>query len=1728
VRHATYGWRALACQVIALSMVTLGLVVAAPPAHAVADAVVSGTVVDSLTKQPLADVTVSDSTSGRSTTTPVAGTYSLSVPAGDHVLTATLAGYVPSSSPKLTLTSGQVLATQGFTLEKYASASGLVTEKGTTNGIAAVVVKLFDAASTDPNPEFAATTGPDGSWSLDQLAPGTYKVQFDGASTDFLDRWYPAKPSRDTASDVTLTAGEAKTISDALARRPSLHGRVLGNAGEVINGATTVTAKSTSGDVKTVLTDGDGYFTIAGLAEASYQLMFTHSGYVTRWYQSWDPDAYPVALLPGAAVELSTTYLPVGSTVNGTVHLAPGQTALVMSGWVRTTTATDGTFSLRDVDGDVSVTVRVYALGYEPFSQDYQVPRGQTVSVDIVPVVSAQPPATAAGKVTGTDGSPIVGATVTDERKLTSATTRPDGSFAIPRVDPTTLQFRVSASGYVPRTVSAVTATLIGTVVLQRSATVSGSVLLGRNGTPAVGAYVNVSGSFVRTDSDGRYTATDVSPGYYKVSASATVDSLVLTTYLGGAISEALATYTVIPEGAVLTGRDITIAEPATLSGVVRALNGAPVQGQPVALIGMGSRVPDVRTGADGSFILRGILPGTYRLCSGWSDDLTWWNDTGDVGKAGEIQISSGAALTGYALTPLTRYSLSGTLRSSSGKPLSSRVQATNGSQEWTTYSDATGVFRFTVPEGRYELGAVDANYATVWSPGALSPDLFTVSSNVVKDLTLPDTRTVVVKLSGSDGGVPWGTVSAYNAHEQSVAGGYTLNGSATLSLTEGTYRVTVSALRYLAWSTQLTVTSSGDLSVRLDAGGRISGGLWDSVAVTAINVASGERFTNDDSSRRGPYTLSALPAGDYVVTATPFNSYTACGPARWWGGSSYLTARRLHLDSGTTLTGIDFTFTCEQFWTNGGDVLGDVAMPPGVAPVDIASTRVYATNSVRSVSTVANADGTFELVLPSGTYQITAYQTALGLEGHATVTVETGVPMVLTLTMTKKGLVTGHVVGPLGDPLDALVSTGEQQVQTDALGEFRIGGLTYGTHTLTVRSHWASFALTFFDVTVGPGSDALGVTIRTRLAATMSGRVSTTAGSVEVTLVDETGRVVESEYVTGSYSFPSVPPGPTKVRFSGTGIVTEWWRDAADLASATPVQLPEGGGVTDVTPNLRPAAAGEGLTTVTGKVTYASSPLGGVTVSTQLGSNKTTTDSQGSYRLVVPRGDTYSVKAEICLGPSTPTCSGQYYAEARDVIADQASVTGVDFAVPLPASAFTTAYQPVITGRPISGQTLTATMGAWSPTPDSTTWQWYADGLAIYNATGKTLTLTDKEVGTEVQVVVTQAKAGYSTITLPSEPVLVEVPGAIHALTPSRLLDSRIGQGFQGPATNGTVMKLPVWGKGGVPAGASAVLVNITVTQPTTSGFLTAYASGGAAPWVSNANFTAGTTCANLSLVPVGADGAIALKTTLAGSMHVVADVQGYIVGGEATAAGAVVPVTPTRVLDTRATGHVGPWGTVTLSVTQGVGVPVDATAVFANLTVTGPQVSGFLTAWPASVTRPTASNVNFVANQTVPNLAIVKVGANGSISIFNSTSKALDVVVDIQGYVTAGTPTLPGTVLPVTPTRALDTRSNLGAEGPVPASTSRTVDLDSPDLPSLPQGALINLTVADPATAGWLAAYPAGVARPLVSNLNFTAGAVVPNMSLATLSDGYVELFNGSSGNVQMVADVLAYVLS
>jgi len=250
---------------------------------------------------------------------------------------------------------------------------------------------------------------------------------------------------------------------------------------------------------------------------------------------------------------------------------------------------------------------------------------------------------------------------------------------------------------------------------------------------------------------------------------------------------------------------------------------------------------------------------------------------------------------------------------------------------------------------------------------------------------------------------------------------------------------------------------------------------------------------------------------------------------------------------------------------------------------------------------------------------------------------------------------------------------------------------------------------------------------------------------------------------------------------------------------------------------------------------------------------------------------------------------------------------------------------------------------------------------------------------------------------------------GQHHALPPARILDTRDGTGAVSmsslairnaldrmSAANlgpGGTMDVQITGRGGVPAtGVAAVIMNVTVTNTTGSGYLVVYPNGVARPLASNLNWIAGQTVPNLLEVPVSAEGKVTVFNS-AGSTDVIFDIAGYVSTSAQSSglSGLYNPIVPGRLLDTRTglggASTVGAGGTISLQVTGRGGVPaIGVSAVVLNVTATGPTASSYVTVWPDGASRPVASNLNFVAGQTVPNRVMVPVGAGGKVDLYLS----------------------------------------------------------------------------------------------------------------------------------------------
>ncbi len=357
------------------------------------------------------------------------------------------------------------------------------------------------------------------------------------------------------------------------------------------------------------------------------------------------------------------------------------------------------------------------------------------------------------------------------------------------------------------------------------------------------------------------------------------------------------------------------------------------------------------------------------------------------------------------------------------------------------------------------------------------------------------------------------------------------------------------------------------------------------------------------------------------------------------------------------------------------------------------------------------------------------------------------------------------------------------------------------------------------------------------------------------------------------------------------------------------------------------------------------------------------------------------------------------------------------------------------------------------------------------------------------------------------------EGPGPLFTgVTPWRALDTRTDGGALGVGSPRTV---PVTGRGGIPADAVAVAVNLTVIDPTVGGYLTAHPAGGSTPLASTVNHGAGQTVANAAVVGVGPDGRIALSLG-AGRAHVAVDVLGWFAGDAG-----FVPANPVRAIDTRLDVPLGPGETRTVTVAGLAGAPGPGAAEAVALTITAvdPTHAGHLRAWPGRGAAPHASVLNYAAGQTVANAAVLGVDANGQITVGNFGAGRVHLVIDVAGTFTAG-----ADLHPVTPVRAHDSR----ASTPLGPGATRSVPVTG--LGEVPasgvRAVVVNVTVTEPTGAGWFGVHPGGSQAPLASLLNFTPGVTVANATVVGVGpDGTIELTN-SVGATHVVIDVLGWL--
>jgi hypothetical protein len=140
------------------------------------------------------------------------------------------------------------------------------------------------------------------------------------------------------------------------------------------------------------------------------------------------------------------------------------------------------------------------------------------------------------------------------------------------------------------------------------------------------------------------------------------------------------------------------------------------------------------------------------------------------------------------------------------------------------------------------------------------------------------------------------------------------------------------------------------------------------------------------------------------------------------------------------------------------------------------------------------------------------------------------------------------------------------------------------------------------------------------------------------------------------------------------------------------------------------------------------------------------------------------------------------------------------------------------------------------------------------------------------------------------------------------------------------------------------------------------------------------------------------------------IVDNNGYFAPPGSAGALYFYPLTPCRVVDTRAvggSGRTGSFGPPQMTAgstrdfpipTSSCGIPATAQAYSLNFTVVPPGPLNYITTWPTGQTMPVVSTLNDVGGAILANAAIVPAGSSGDISVY--ADNATDLVIDINGY--------------------------------------------------------------------------------------------------------------------------------
>jgi protocatechuate 3,4-dioxygenase beta subunit/5-hydroxyisourate hydrolase-like protein (transthyretin family) len=1010
-----------------------------------------------------------------------------------------------------------------------------------------------------------------GRFRVGQLATGRYTLVVsvrDAANRDLLSLRF---------TGILVTAGEETEYPVVVPGAASLSGKVTDSEGHPVAGAT-VRLVANGNWIASATSEADGTYELRGLMEGTYSIQVQPPDDRSLEYQVVNgvlvsgTATRDLILGPEAVVTLKVTDAS-GTPVSGAsvrlrasdipVYFFEDSAVTNLEGEARIGQLPAGLYQL-----EVVPPPNAEARQLKPRTlSGIRVPRGQEVPLGTVSLGAS---GAVRGLVTDPAGQPAPGVPVraTGPAGSGEALTDSEGNYRIDGLPAGLYQVVADPSresGWLPRSVSGVRITA-GEAVEKNLSLAAGASLSGRvtdkSGTPVIGAHVTLQhgdGTSVSIDTwaGGEYSMTGLRPGTYLLSVSPPSGLNLLTV--------AIADVRIAPAENVT--RDVELPGGAILQGVVRDADGSPVPYPRLQLRNGKDETWSVLGNAEGAYSFQGLRAGRYDLVAAPTR-------LGEIRPAPafmpSILVTEGGTVAQDLVLP-TGGTLVVKVTDAAGNPVpDASLELTVDEplvfkDAWrSTTTDESGEARFTELyglAGGYERLGLPSCVATVMveppsgvlTPGKLENVRVQAGQETEASIVLPAGGTITGRIEDASGAGVRGVFvympetempapkDAYSEGPEFVAvsdshGVYRVSGvpAGTHTLVFDPGEANPLLLEQKVTGVQVAPGAMVTRDVVLDRGAVLSGLVTESTTGFPVPEAtvtlyrpgetSGAPLEETAADSEGKYLLGGVSPGTYEVVVR---------------GPNYLNLAPAHARLSLTL---EQEVTHNVALLAGGSIAGVIRDEAGepVPGVTVETTGSYC---------VSDLEGAYRLErLATGTYDLSLSPPAHSTFGSQRITgvsVTAGETTTRDFVLRRAGEVKGRVTTTQGEPVSGatVMVAGIQDALTDSDGNYHMGGVPAGSHSVTVTPHEGANLLparrdgvaviagqaAVADFTLDPTSMLSG-TITDALGAGVEGaqiRVipSERGDTGKLVTADSAGRYLVLNLAPGRYDVTVAPP---------------------------------------------------------------------------------------------------------------------------------------------------------------------------------------------------------------------------------------------------------------------------------------------------------------------------------------------------------------------------------------------------------------------------------------------------------------------------------------------------------------------------------------------------------------------------------------------------------------------------